>query len=176
VEVDFPALFEEHYDPIASYLMRRQVDRSTAEDIAQTTFLEAYDRQAAFDSQKGDPRAWLFGIATNLMRRHFRTERRRLHAYARAVSRQVEPPVDSEEIFSRLDARACAGAIAAALATLSRRDYEVVTLHCWSELSYVEIAIALGIPEGTVKSRLNRARHQVRAQLDPGIRETNGGG
>lgn len=176
VEVDFSALFEEHYDQIASYLMRRQVDRSTAEDLAQTTFLEAYDRQATFDPQKGDLRAWLFGIATNLMRRHFRTERRRLHAYARAASRQVEPPEGWDEVVDRLDARAYAGAIAAALATLSLRDYEVVTLHCWSALSHEQIATALGIPKGTVKSRLNRARRQVWAQLDPHIRETNDDG
>jgi RNA polymerase sigma factor (sigma-70 family) len=153
--------------------MRRQVDRSTAEDLAQATFLEAYDRQATFDPQKGDARGWLFGIATNLIRRHFRTERRRLEAYARAASRQAEPRDDCDDICSRLDARTRAGAISAALATLSLGDYEVVTLHCWAELSHEEIATALGIPKGTVKSRLNRARQQVRAQLESRIREAN---
>jgi RNA polymerase sigma-70 factor (ECF subfamily) len=171
VEIDIQALFEEHYDDIASYLTRRLVDRATAEDIAQTTFLEAYDRQATFDPRRGTPRGWLFGIASNLMRRHFRTERRRLEAYARAASRQVSPPDGWDELYNRVDADASAGAIASALATLSLRDYEVVSLHCWAELSHDEIATALGIPTGTVKSRLNRARRRLRTALDPQISE-----
>lgn len=175
VEIDFPVLFEEYYDQIAAYLTRRQVDRSTAEDLAQLTFLEAYDRRATYDHRKGTARGWLFGIATNLMRHHFRSERRRLRAYGRAVSRQVQPQDGCDEICTRLDARASAGAIAAALATLSLGDYEVLTLHCWAELSHEEIAVAVGVPKGTVKSRLNRARRQVRSQLDQSSLETKDG-
>lgn len=175
VEIDFPAAFEDCYDEITAYLMRRQVDRSGASDIAQMTFLEAYDRRATYDPRKGTPRAWLFGIATNLMRRHFRAENRRLRAYARAGTREVEPLDGFDAICSSLDFRALEGVTAAALATLGPGDYEVLTLHCWAELSYEEIATALGIPKGTVKSRLNRARRQVRAQLDLRILEANDG-
>ncbi len=175
MELDFLALFEAHYDDIAGYVTRRQVDRSTAEDIVSTTFVEAIDRRATFDHRKGDPRAWLFGIATNLMRRHFRSEHRRLLAYARAASREIEGPDTAEETCGRLDASATAGSVAAALATLSQGDYEVLTLLCWAELSQEEIATALGIPKGTVKSRLHRARRQVRAQLDPSSLETTDG-
>jgi RNA polymerase sigma-70 factor (ECF subfamily) len=166
-ELDFPALFEEYYDQIAAYAMRRQVDRFAAEDIAQMTFLEAYDRRATYDYRKGSPRGWLFGIATNLMRRHFRCERRRLRAYGRAASREVQPPDVWDETCGRLDANRSVGAIATALATLSRGDYEVLTMHCWAELSHDEIAAAAGIPKGTVKSRLSRARQHMRARLDP---------
>lgn len=175
VEIDFAALFEKHYDQIAAYLTRRQVDRSTAEDIAQMTFVEAYDRRATYDERKGTPRGWLFGIATHLMRRHFRSERRRLQAYARAASREIEPSDGSEEACARIDARAAEGTIAVALASLSQRDYEVLTLHCWAELSHEEIATAVGIPAGTVKSRLSRARQQLRAQLDPSVVGSNDG-
>jgi len=172
--IDFSALFEDHYDPIAAYVMRRQLDRSTAEDIAQATFLTAYDRRATYDETKGAPRGWLYGIATNLMRHHFRDENARLRAYARAASREVAPPDRLDDACGRLDASAHAGAIAAALATLSRGDYEVLTLHCWAELSDQEIAIAVGIPKGTVKSRLNRARRLLRMQLDPILDQNDG--
>jgi RNA polymerase sigma-70 factor (ECF subfamily) len=175
VELDVPALFEDHYDPIASYLMRRQVDRSTAQEIAAATFEQAWTCREKYDPGKGDPRAWLFGIAINLMRRHFRTEHRRLRAYARAASRRVDAHEDWDEICGRLDVGASAGLLAAALATLAPRDYEVLTLRYWTELSHEEIAIAVGIPAGTVKSRLNRALSQVRAQLDPADVEAKDG-
>jgi RNA polymerase sigma factor (sigma-70 family) len=175
VDLDFGALFEHHYDEITAYLMRRTGDRATAEEIAQMTFLEAYDRRATYDHRRGSPRPWLFGVAINLMRHHFRSEGRRNRAYARAASREIEPQAECDKICTRLDARASAGALASALATLARGDYEVLTLHCWPELSHAEIATALGIPEGTVKSRLNRARHQVRAQLEQSILEASDG-
>jgi RNA polymerase sigma factor (sigma-70 family) len=176
VELDFPALFDEHYDQIAAYLLRRLMDRVAAEDIAQMTFIEAYDRRETYDHRKGSPRAWLFGIATHLLHHHCRSEHRQLRAYARAASRQVEPGDGSDMLCDRLDARASSGALAAALATLSQGDRQVLTLFFWAELSYEEIASTVGIPKGTVGSRLNRARRQVRAQLDPSILEANDDG
>lgn len=175
MELDFPALFDEYYDRIAAYLSRRLMDRSTAEDLAQRTFLEAYDRRATYDYRKGSPRAWLFGIATNLLRHHFRAERTQLRAFSRAASREVEATDHRDETHNRLDWRATSGQIAAALATLRQGDYEVLALHCWADLSHKEIATALKLKEGTVKSRLNRARRQMRLQLDPSILETNDG-
>lgn len=167
VELDFPSLFDEHYDPIARYLSRRMVDRSTAEDLAQLTFIEAYDRRATYDARQGSPRGWLYGIATNLLSRHFRSERRRLRAYGRAASREPAQLDPSDDICSRLDAQISAGAVASALADLSPGDVAVLTLHCWAELTHDEIAAALGIPVGTVKSRLNRARRKLRLHLEP---------
>lgn len=175
VELDVPALFEDHYDRIASYLMRRQVDRSTAQELAAATFEQAWSCRQAYDPAKGDPRGWLFGIAINLMRHHFRTEQRRLQAYGRAASRQFDAQDDWEETCGRLDAGASAGLLAAALATLPRRDYEILTLRYWTDLSHQEIATAVGIPVGTVKSRLNRALTQIRTQLDPADVEASDG-
>jgi RNA polymerase sigma-70 factor, ECF subfamily len=169
MEPDFVALFDEYYDRIAAYFMRRMVDHQTAEDIAASTFCEAYDRRATYDPERGDPQAWLYGIAINLARRHFRSEIRRLKAYSRALSRETEAGDSVDEICGRVDAQSSAGTIAAALGTLSLGDYEVLTLHCWADLSHAEIAAALGIPEGTVKSRLNRARRKMRAPLNPSL-------
>lgn len=175
VELDFAALFEAYYDRIAVYLARRLMDGSAAEDLAQMTFLEAYARRATYDHRKGSPRGWLFGIATNLLRHHRRSERTQLRAYSRAASREVELENRYDEADSQLDWRAASGQIAAALAALDPSDYDVLTLHCWAELSHKEIATALSIKEGTVKSRLNRARRQMRLQLAPSILEANDG-
>jgi RNA polymerase sigma factor (sigma-70 family) len=161
--VDFAALFDRYYNPICGYL-RRRVEPAIADEIAAQTFLEAYDRRASFDPLRGEPRAWLYGIAINLLRHHRRAEERRLRAYARAgVPHRRDENDDADE---RVDARAAAPAVAAALATLSPSDREVLLLFAWAELSYEEIAMAVGIPVGTVRSRLNRARCRVRACLD----------
>jgi RNA polymerase sigma factor (sigma-70 family) len=161
--VDFAALFDRHYDPICGYL-RRRVEPAIADEIAAQTFLEAYDRRASFDPLRGEPRAWLYGIAINLLRHHRRAEERRLRAYARAALRQRRD--EDDDANERVDARAAAPALAAALATLTASDREVLLLFAWAELSYDEIATAVGIPVGTVRSRLNRARRQVRVRLE----------
>jgi len=108
---------------------------------------------------------WLFGIAANLIRRHWRTERRRLRAYARTG---VDPIGDeAAEVERRVDAVAAAPAVAAALASLGAGEREVLLLFAWADLSYDEISTALGIPVGTVRSRLSRARARVRELLSP---------
>jgi RNA polymerase sigma factor (sigma-70 family) len=171
--VDFAALFDLYYDPICGYL-RRRVEPAIADELAAQTFLEAYDRRASFDPLRGKPRAWLYGIAINLLRHHRRAEERRLRAYARAAVTHRRD--ESDDAHDRLDADRAAPALAAALATLSPSDREVLLLFAWAELSYDEIATTVGIPVGTVRSRLNRARCLVRArlELDP-IFNANGG-
>jgi RNA polymerase sigma factor (sigma-70 family) len=167
-DVEFAALFDDHYDAIAGYL-RRRVDHGIADELAAQTFLEAYDRRATYDPRRGQPRAWLYGIAINLLRHHRRSEERRLRAYARAAA--AESQEDVPDVCGRLDARASAPALAAALAALSATDREVLLLYAWADLSYAEIATAVGVPVGTVRSRLNRARHAVRERLvdDPAL-------
>jgi RNA polymerase sigma factor (sigma-70 family) len=162
--VDFAALFDRHYDPICGYL-RRRVEPAIADEIAAQTFLEAFDRRASYDPLRGEPRAWLYGIAINLLRRHRRAEQRRLRAYARAAARTQQRD-EHDRADDRVDARAAAPALAAALAALGASDREVLLLFAWTELSYNEIATAVGIPVGTVRSRLSRARRQVRARLE----------
>lgn len=175
MELDFPALFEKHYDEIAGYIARREAKRSIAEDIAQATFLTAYDCRATYDPGKGSPRAWLFGIAIHVMQHHVRSERSGLRAVGRARSREVEPGDGSEEIRDRLDAHAMSGAIAQALTKLSSVEREVLTLRYWVELSYEEIAVAVGIPKGTVKSRLNSAHAKMRVHLASSVVEPDDG-
>ncbi len=160
--MDFAALFDCHYDAISSYL-RRRIEPAVADELAAQTFLEAYDRRATYDHGRGEPRAWLYGIAVNLLRRHRRSEERRLRAYARAA--RAEPAHEHSDPSGQLDARAAAPILATALAALSPTDREVLLLFAWADLSYEQIAEAVGIPIGTVRSRMNRARRKVRERL-----------
>ena len=149
--MDFEALFEDHFDAIYGYLARR-VGPDLARDLAAETFARAYAGRKRFDPHRGGPRAWLFGVAHNLLRRHYRDEERRLQAFAR-----VEVP--------RYEAAPHEPLLAEALSVLSREERDVLLLFAWADLSYEQIAEALAIPIGTVRSRLSRARTLMRNEL-----------
>jgi RNA polymerase sigma factor (sigma-70 family) len=148
----FERLFELHFDAVYAYLARR-VGPDLARDLASETFTRAFAARKRYDARQGEVRAWLFGIANNLLRRHYRDEERRLRALARLEPR--EEGVPSEE-----------PRLADALRALSPDERDVLLLFAWADLEYAEIAAALEVPLGTVRSRLHRARAHVRAALE----------
>jgi RNA polymerase sigma-70 factor (ECF subfamily) len=151
----FAQIFDRHFERIHRYLARR-VGPEVAEDLAPETFLIAFRSRHKFDRRWSDARPWLFGIASNLMRHHWRDERRALSAYAKSG---IDPLADqTADIERRADAAAAGPTLAQALASIPDREREVLLPAAWAELSYVEIAEALAIPVGTVRSRLSRAR------------------
>lgn len=154
----FGAIFDRHFDRIHGYL-QRQVGTDLADDLSSQAFLVAFDRRASFDLTHESARPWLFGIAANLARRSFRDVRRQLDAYARAGA---EPSLDEfDGVEERADAAALRPSLAAALAELTKDELETLLLHAWAELTYAEIAEALDVPVGTVRSRLNRVRRRL---------------
>lgn len=158
----FGVIFERHFTVIHGYL-RRRLDRQLADELASQTFLVAFDRRAGFDPRRADARPWLFGIATNLARNHRRREIRELAAVAALTP---DPVIGIDGVESRIDAERMRGLLAQALADLPPGEAEVLLLLVWAELDQSEIADALSIPVGTVKSRLSRARGRLQAGLD----------
>jgi RNA polymerase sigma-70 factor (ECF subfamily) len=158
----FADFFDAEFTPLQGYLVRR-LGSMAAEDIAAEAFAIAYRHWDDSDpSRRSKP--YLYGIAANLVRRHWREERRMLRAYARTgVDRGFEDPDGASA--DRLDSRARKQVLADALADLRRGDREILLLHAWAELSDREIAEAVGLPIGTVKSRLSRARAHLRNRL-----------
>jgi RNA polymerase sigma factor (sigma-70 family) len=152
----FDAAFAAEFAPLHRYLARR-VGEAAADELAAETFAVAFRRWDRLDPER-PVRPWLYGIAANLMRHHWRKERRMLRAYARTgvdpVSAEDEPAGNTREL-------------AAALAVLRPDEREILLLTAWAALTDVEIADALGLPVGTVKSRLSRAREKLRNRLDP---------
>jgi RNA polymerase sigma factor (sigma-70 family) len=160
---EFAPVFDRHYDAVHAYLQRR-VGPDAADELASQTFLVAFERRARYDRSRPDARPWLFGIATNLLLHHRRQVVRQLRAYARTGA---DPVVDAfEGVEARLDATGLGRELAAALAGLPAEELEVLLLFAWAELSYPEIATALEIPVGTVRSRLWRARGRIRELLE----------
>jgi RNA polymerase sigma factor (sigma-70 family) len=160
----FAAIFDRHFDAIHAYLARR-CGAERADDLAAAVFEVAFSRRAAFDRSADSARPWLYGIATNLLRASGRAERRALAA----LPRLLEPSAGTGELGSGDDdARVDRETLAQALASLDRDQRDVLLLHAWEELTYDQIAQALGIPVGTVRSRLARARSKVRAAIERG--------
>jgi len=156
----FGVLFDRHFQTIHRYLARR-VGSATADDLSVEVFIVALRRLDRYDSDRLSALPWLYGIATNMLRHHQRSERRRFRALAQLAS-DDSPPAAEERILDRLAADDLLDRVSSALARLPSRDRDPLLLHIWEGLSYDEISRALGIPVGTVRSRINRVRRSLR--------------
>lgn len=161
-----PSAFAEIYDRHASALLRyliRRVGQSHGEALLSDLFHAAFEARSRYDLERSDARPWLYGIAANLVMKHIRTEGRHRTALARIASRpdHVTPSVE-EQVADRAATMQLWSQITEAIDGLPGRDREVVLLYAWEDLTYAEIAQALNIPVGTVRSRLNRVRAMLR--------------
>jgi len=162
-----PELFARLYDRYAADIHRyvqRRLGAGPADDITAETFLIAFRTRSRYDTDRGRARPWLYGIAANLIGKQRRAEVRALRALARTGHDPVAESW-SERADDRVTAQTAHAPLAGALAALSAGDRHVLLLVAWADLTYPEVAEALGIPVGTVRSRLNRARRKVRAAL-----------
>jgi RNA polymerase sigma-70 factor (ECF subfamily) len=162
-----PEVFAELFDRYSGMLYRyvsRRLGPEIAEDLVGETFLIAFQKRKRYDLTYADARPWLFGIVTKLISRHHRSEAARYRALERSHREQfVDSPAD--QVAAAVAASASRPALAEALAGLSAGDRDVLLLIAWGDFSYEEVARALKIPIGTVRSRLNRARRRSRAAL-----------
>jgi RNA polymerase sigma factor (sigma-70 family) len=154
------SLFDTHVDEIRGFLFRRTGEWSTADDLTSIVFLEAWRRRSAEVPAESE-RAWLYGIATNVARNQWRARRRHSAALTR-LSAERDDHGFSDDVDTRLDDEAQMRALLPRFRRLSRSEQDVLSLCVWSELTYEEAAAALGIPVGTVRSRLARARTRLR--------------
>lgn len=163
----FTHVYERHAADIHAYIARR-LGPEVAEDLLAETFVLAFEKRARFDRARGAVRPWLYGIATNVVARHRRTEARRLHALARAAARP-EPGGGwelADAVADRLSAAGLRGELMAALAAMPGRNRDVLLLMAWGGLSHEEVARSLGLRPGAVRTRLHRARRSLREALE----------
>ena len=170
---EFAAIFDRHAPHLHRYLARR-VGPQHADDLLGETFTAAFRKRDRYDRARTDARPWLYGIATLVVGQHRRDEARqyRLHAVA-LPDLPVESPAD--RAIASTSAHLLRGQVGAAWQALTPGDRDVLLLVAWEDLSYDEVAAALDIPVGTVRSRLHRARKQVRDALAPAFEETSHG-
>ncbi|TDC87190.1 RNA polymerase sigma factor [Actinomadura sp. 7K507] len=159
----FGDIFDAYFAEIHGYAAKR-LGPDAASDIASQTFLEAFRGRARYDASRAAVRTWLYGIATNVIGKHRRSEVRGLRARARlSPDRPSDGPAD--RVTAQVSAQGLRGRLAGAIAGLPAGDRDVLLLVALAELSHEEVAAALDIPYGTVGSRLSRARRKVREAL-----------
>jgi RNA polymerase sigma-70 factor (ECF subfamily) len=166
----FGVVFDRYFAEIHCYAAKR-IGRDAADDVAAETFLAAFRARHRFDASRGSVRGWLYGIVTNHLSAYRRQEVRAYRAMAAASASTAAADQAEDGLADRVIARVDAGVVhrelATALAGLPHGDRDVLLLTALAGLSHAETAAALGIPYGTVGSRLNRVRGKLRAL--PGV-------
>ncbi|MFI7075243.1 MULTISPECIES: RNA polymerase sigma factor [Micromonospora] len=159
----FTKLFDRHAAVLYRYAQGR-VGADVVDDMVSETFLIAFRRRRRYDVSRADARPWLFGILTREISHHRRRERAHYRAMSRYGPADVVPD-SAERAVEGAAAHTLRVPLAQALSELAARDRDVLLLIAWGELTYDETASALGVPVGTVRSRLNRARRKISTAL-----------
>jgi RNA polymerase sigma factor (sigma-70 family) len=169
---EFALLFDRYAVKLHRYIARR-LGSTEADDLLGQTFLIAFERRRSYAGSADDALPWLYGIATNLIHRRRRDEVRQYRAYARSEPAGLDRAGDplATEVAARVDAASVSRVLNGVLAGLRQPERDVLLLYCWEDLSYAEIAEALDLPLGTVRSRLHRARRALRSALGPDFEE-----
>jgi RNA polymerase sigma factor (sigma-70 family) len=163
-EKDLDRLFDEHAEPLLKFLIYRTGDRALAEDVVADTFERALRKRSMFDRRRGTEKAWLYTIATNLLRDGARRREVEERAYAAAAVPEAVL-VGADGGIARFEARAT---VMEALEALSADEREAVALRFGADLSVPEMARVLDQPLTTVEGRVYRALRKLRAQLSEG--------
>jgi RNA polymerase sigma factor (sigma-70 family) len=165
----FATIFDRHAGSIHRFLARR-VEPAAADGLLGDVFRIAFERRESFDQERSSARPWLYGIATNVIARHRRSEHRRLRALARLASAREADYDDlvGDRVSEAIDADGKWAQLVEVIDDLPPDERDTLLLYAWEELSYSDIAAALDVPVGTVRSRLNRARRRLRALHEAG--------
>jgi len=169
----FGLLFERHAKAIYNYCFRQTGSWAAAEDLVSVVFLEAWRRRSDVNLYHDSALPWLYGVATNVCRNNRRSTLRHRAALHRITDLVVEPD-PADEVAGRVDDERRMRDLLDAVRALPRREREVLGLVVWSGLDYAAAALALGVPVGTVRSRLSRARARLSGHLAiPATEETS---
>ena len=157
----FGTLFDRHFTTVYRFCERR-AGRSMAEDLAGETFRRAFESRSSYDLNRPSALPWLYSIALNLVRDALRARSAEDRAYARLRALAGTGwPSEDDEAPRHVEARADLAVLAGLLLAEPEEDVEALFLHVWDGLSYLDVATALGVPVGTVRSRLSRLRHRL---------------
>lgn len=171
----FGALFERHADAVYNHCFRRTGSWSAAEDLASVVFLEAWRRRRDVSLSGESILPWLLAVANNVVRNRDRSLRRHRRLLTKLPPAVVAPD-PADEAVSRVDDERAMRRVLQVFSRLLPDEQDVLALCVWAGLSYTDAAVALGVPVGTVRSRLSRARDHLRrlAGLEVGAGRTGG--
>jgi RNA polymerase sigma factor (sigma-70 family) len=162
----FGDLYERHARVLYNFCFRRTANWAQAEDLVSEVFLVAWRRRGDVQlaTESGESLPWLLGVAVNVLRNSARSRRRADHALRRLNGSVTED--FSDELVTRLGDEDQMRKVLQVVERLQPQEQDVLALCAWAGLTYEEGAVALGVPVGTVRSRLSRAREHLRELLD----------
>jgi RNA polymerase sigma factor (sigma-70 family) len=160
----FALIFDRHVRRVHGFLERR-AGRDSADPLTGETFRIAFQRRAAYQLDQAESLPWLYGIASNLLRQQWRGQAREERSLERVWSQAATAQGEDDILIERLAAQACWPVVRSALMTLRPEERDVILLVAWEELTYEQVAVAMDVPVGTVRSRLHRARRHLREQI-----------
>lgn len=169
----FSVVFDRYHRVVWGFLAR-MAGTEAADDLAGEVFVAAFAHRDRYDPTSGSVRAWLYGIAANLQRSRWRSDARRARTLERVAGHwsATESPIEAAEDV--LAGRQQLERVTDAMSLLSEPHREVLVLFVWEELTYDEIASALSVEVGTVRSRLARARIDLRSLVGLNAHFPNG--
>jgi len=170
----FEAFYREHVEAVQRFVARRVADPHLAADLTAEVFVAAIDAAPSYRPGRGAPRAWLFGIARNVVHSELRRASRERRARALVEGRRLLDADDIARAQERIDAAARARELYAALEVLPEGERAVFELNALDDLTPGEAAAALGIRPVTARVRLHRARATLRARLSEGNSQPEG--
>ncbi|MEE6257351.1 RNA polymerase sigma factor [Plantactinospora sonchi] len=169
----FGVLFDRHGEAVRAYCARRTGSLDAADDLLSVVFLEAWRRRSDIELVDGQALPWLYGIARRTLQNRWRTSLRHRRALARLPPVTIEPD-HADAVAGRVDDERHLARLRAAFAGLRPAEQDVLTLCVWQRLDYSAAAVALGVPVGTVRSRLSRARARLQAAVSQPVEAASG--
>jgi RNA polymerase sigma factor (sigma-70 family) len=162
-DLAFERLYRSSRNDVYAYVAGMLRDSAAAEEVTATAFERAYRKRGRFDRKRGEPRAWIFGIARNAALDELRRRGRQATQADEPIDLEAATPTDSAlEAERRL-------AVSTALATLAPRDRELIALKFFSGLTNSEIAAVLGVSESNAGTKLHRAVTKLREACDEAV-------
>jgi RNA polymerase sigma-70 factor (ECF subfamily) len=162
----FGVIFDRHASAVHGYCRARTGDPHDAQDLVSVVFLEAWRHRRRVKLHEESALPWLLGVAHRVVLKRHRSTSRHRAALARLPSVPPEPD-PADEVASRVDDTRRLGALRSALTQLRPGDQEVLARCVWGGLDYASAAVAMGVPVGTVRSRLGRARARLARLAEP---------
>lgn len=156
----FAVLYDRHKDAVRAYCARRTGSLDAADDLVSVVFLEAWRRRSDVELIDGAALPWLYGVAHRTLQRRWRTTLTHRRALQRLPT-VLTTPDHADDVAARVDDQRHLAQLQETFAGLSEADRDVLTLCVWQGLDYASAAVALGVPIGTVRSRLARARARL---------------
>jgi RNA polymerase sigma factor (sigma-70 family) len=159
----FGEIFRRHARSVFAICYWRTGDAAMAEDVTSVVFLEAWRRRELVVLEQRSALPWLLGVANHTSRNATRSLRRYGQALRRLDGRRVV--VSDDDVIDRIDAETSLNLVNRVARDLSDQEREIVLLVFWSGLRYEAASVALGVPVGTIRSRVSRTRRKLQLRL-----------